>query len=361
MPSPASPIPLPQRLSLITQTAESLRSHIAAGHWQGHLPGERTLCSHFQVSRQTIRAALRVLEREQLVSVSKRKRRQIGTPLTGVGKVRHTSLVVALSPRPLVAMSPSSVVMVDQLRADLAQAGLSLEIHVSSACFSDHPARTLEEITMRLPAAAWLLFGSREPMQHWFVAKGIPCLVVGSCAPAIPLPSFDSRYRAVCRHAGAMLRRKGHRCLALVRPEGAYGGETESEAGLREALEGGQPPLLEVIRHDGSPDHICALLDKALQSKNPPTAFIVARAMHVLTVMMHLMGRGLRIPRDIAVVSRDDESFLHHVVPAVTRYATSPDQFARRVSAAVLLLAKGSSLPGRAHLLMPKLIAGGTV
>jgi len=49
------------------------------------------------------------------------------------------------------------------------------------------------------------------------------------------------------------------------------------------------------------------------------------------------------------------------VVPAVTRYATSPDLFARRVSAAVLLLAKGSSLPGRAHLLMPKLIAGGTV
>ena len=36
---------LPQRISLVTLTAQSLRESMQAGHWHGHLPGERELCA----------------------------------------------------------------------------------------------------------------------------------------------------------------------------------------------------------------------------------------------------------------------------------------------------------------------------
>jgi DNA-binding LacI/PurR family transcriptional regulator len=87
----------------------------------------------------------------------------------------------------------------------------------------------------------------------------------------------------------------------------------------------------------------------------------VARAYHVLTVMMHLMRRGRRIPQDVAVVSRDSERFLQETSPPVAHYATNPMQIARRISTAMRQLAETGSLPAHAIRLMPAFIPGETV
>ncbi len=348
----------PQRVSLAALTARSLREALEAGLWQGHLPGERELCARLQVSRHTLRAALEELQREGLLEVSDRSRRRITLKTPAAATGHH--VIAVLSAYPLLSLPPSLVVMVDELRAKLADAGYSVEFYVSPACFSNKPARALEGLTARSPAAAWLLLGSLEPVQSWFSRRGLPCLVVGSCARGIELPSVDADFRAVCRHAGAMLRRKGHQAIALIRPEGDFGGDLESEAGLREALRGDSQASLRVLRHNGTPEHLCERLDHALNSPRPPTACVVARAVHTLTVMMFLMGRGLRIPQDVAVVSRDDEMFLRHTLPVVTRYTASPARLARGVFTAATRLA-GKGPPPGAIRMMPQLVRGDTV
>lgn len=358
-PSPTGPKP-PQRTSLVSLTAQSLRDSMESGHWQGHLPGERELCARLQVSRHTLRAALNELQRDGWLEVAERQRRRIKTTPT-TQQAAHSRVIAILSSRPLLAMSPSSVVMVDELRDQLSRAGFSLEIHVSAACFSTKPARALELLVTRSPAAVWILFGSLEPMQSWFTQRQLSCLVVGSCAPGITLPSFDADYRAGCRHAGAMMRRKGHRHIAFVRPDSNFGGDVESERGLVEGLQADDAPPLQVLRHNGTSEHLCTVLDKALRSPNPPTAWMVARAVHVVTVMMFLMKRGKRIPQDMAILSRDDEAFLQHTVPPVTRYAANPAQFARSVSRAARKLAETGSLPLKAVRLMPQLVRGETL
>jgi DNA-binding LacI/PurR family transcriptional regulator len=158
-----------------------------------------------------------------------------------------------------------------------------------------------------------------------------------------------------------MLRRKGHHHIALIRPEGDYGGDRDSEEGLREGMRDDGQASIQVLRHNGTAPHLISVLDAALRPPNRPTACLVIRAMHVLTVVTHLMQRGRRMPQDTAVVSRDDEAFFEHVTPAVTRYATSPVQFARRVSMAARQLAEGGALPPRAIRLMPKLVRGETL
>jgi DNA-binding LacI/PurR family transcriptional regulator len=197
-------------------------------------------------------------------------------------------------------MPPSAAVMVDELRTALARAGFELELIVNPASFSDHPDRSLEALVARTPASAWIAYGSREPMQRGFLKRQLPCLVAGSCAAGIALPSIDLDYRATCRHAGGLLRAKGHRNITLCLPEGATGGEADSEAGMREALENKADldTRLSVIRHDGTAANLCSLLDRELRSDHRPTAILVARAVHVLTVVTHLQRRGIAIPGD---------------------------------------------------------------
>lgn len=331
-----------------------------SGHWRGHLPGERELSSRLQVSRHTIRAALAELKREGLLDVSERQRRTINTSMLARRKSAHSRTIAVVTARPLLTMTTGSLVMVDELRDHLSRAGFNLEVHVSTACFTSRPERALEALTSRAPAAAWLLFGSLQPVQQWFVRQRLPCLVLGSCMEGVELPSVDVDYRATCRHAGALLRRRGHRSIALLRTAGNFGGDLESELGLREACAGMDESALHLLRHNGSAAHICSLLEKSQRGSTPPTACFVARAPHVLTVMMHLMRTGKHLPKDMAVIARDDDPFLQHAVPSVTRYAVDHVQFAKVVSKAVRQLAETGSLPPKAIRLIPKLIPGET-
>jgi DNA-binding LacI/PurR family transcriptional regulator len=115
-----------------------------------------------------------------------------------------------------------------------------------------------------------------------------------------------------------------------------------------------------VVRHDGTVADIC---DKLALCRRPehPTALLVSRAVNVLTVMGYLMRRGLRIPEDVALISRDHEPFLEHMVPSVARYVISPENMAHRISAAVLESVQGGLVRSANYQIMPQFTEGETL
>ena len=174
------------------------------------------------------------------------------------------------------------------------------------------------------------------------------------------MPSVDMDYRATCRHAAGQFLAKGHRRLALLNPESGTGGELESEEGFREAVKPAICAGAEAIlaRHEGSAASVCKALDGLLRQPERPTALLVSRPVHVLTALGHLARRGIKVPREMAVISRDDDSFLEHVVPSVARYSSNPAAFAQRLSRVVLSVAESGLSTIADHKLMPRVVRG---
>lgn len=351
---------VPTRPSLITHSADFLREALLRGEWQEVLPSERMLCIRMRISRPTLRAVLAQLEREGVIGAVANKRRQILAMSQTRGKAVVSRVIALLTPVPQQAIPPFVLFWVDALRELLAEAGYQLEVHASPHCFTAKPAGGLKKLTQRVPAAAWVMFRSSPVMQRWFVDQQLPAVIAGSCVDGMELPSVDLDYRATCRHAATMLMQKGHRRIALLLPASAHGGDTDSAQGFHEAFATSASRGI-VVQHHETAEHVIESLNEALKRKPAPTAFLVARSIHTLTVVTHLLRLGHKLPRDIAIVSRDDDAFLDHVVPKVTRYSADAAKFAKRLAKLVLELAQTGHTSTKPVRLMPDLRRGETL
>jgi DNA-binding LacI/PurR family transcriptional regulator len=346
----------------VAETVDSLREGIQNGHWHDRLPGERELCESLQVSRRTLRSALAELGRDGWLEVEGRQGRRIkkhGSVTPNAESGRKT--IAILTPGSFLSLPPRISFVMDTLRDKLTAAGCEVQFHINPACYTANPGRVLAKFVESHPATVWIILSAHEPLQRWFNRQKLACLILGSCAPGISLPSVDVDFHATGHHAGGLLWRKGHRRIALVLFKGIYGGDIACEEGLREALKGMPGAQIQVLRHDASTAHLCALIDECLRLPNPPTAYLVGGATHVLTVMMHLMRRGRRVPADVAVISRDNDPILETSSPSITRYAVKPAQLAGRIAIAVRQLVETGTVSNKTIRLMPAFVPGESV
>lgn len=360
-PSPPLAASLPHKVSLAAQTAGILRSALESGQWGRWLPGEHELSGQLHVSRVTLRRALDQLRREGWLRSSQGRRREI-LHAEGRGRPAASTRVVLLTASPVHTLHPFAIYWMDCLRGHLAEAGYHLEIHARRAAFGSHVSHTLQAMGSEFQPAAWVLYRSTEQIQRWFSERGFACLITGSRHAGIDLPSVDIDYRATCRHAAGQFFGRGHRQLVLLNPESGAAGDLESEQGFLEAVAQKGPAVSGVIvRHDGTVTGICNRLDQLFKRPVPPTAFLVSRPTHVLTVVGCLMHSGLRFARDVALISRDDDSFLEAMVPTVARYSSSPTIFASKVSKVVLDLVRRVGSPRSDMRIMPHFVPGQTL
>jgi len=74
-----------------------------------------------------------------------------------------------------------------------------------------------------------------------------------------------------------------------------------------------------------------------------------------------LSRRSVKVPQDMALISRDDDPVLQHVVPTVARYATDPALFARKLCRIVLEVSRSGVIRPRDHRLIPRFLPGETL
>jgi DNA-binding LacI/PurR family transcriptional regulator len=345
--------------SIAMQVAQALRAEIGSRSWQRNLPSERQLAVQFQVSRKTIRKALAELRAEGALQTERNR----GSVIPGSRRRRGPAhpRIALLLPEPLEASRPFTALWVNRLMALLQETGHPLQIFHGAKYFGTNAANSLARLTAANSARCWLLARSNRPLQQWFAASGVPALICGSAHPGLALPSVDLDHRALCRHAAGLFLRQGHRRLALFLEHGGHGGDVESEQGFRAglaAVAGAFEPV--VCTPMRSAPSIIRQVQRLLARQDPPTGLLLSNSYAYLTVLSYLGSLGLRVPRDMSVVSRDEETFLRFMHPTPTYYSTPAAKFAQALHQALKRLLAGDR-SAFAIRIMPDLVRGESV
>ncbi|MBR9761941.1 GntR family transcriptional regulator, partial [bacterium] len=135
---------------------------IAKGDIRERLPGERTLANQLQIGRDTLRAALEILEADKAISPREHgKRRQILA--ISPRKESATKRITYLSPKHLTQLPPWMLVEFDTLRELLNQRGYELQLVSPGLFHLKNPTRKLETLIQDTESDAWILYQCPRP------------------------------------------------------------------------------------------------------------------------------------------------------------------------------------------------------
>ncbi len=352
--------------SLPTQVAQVIKDEIHSGRWIGWLPGERGLASLLQVSRRTLTAAIKQLNTERVIYSQKGKGNQILPTDQWTIEPKKTRHIGLLTPEPLDLMRPGAILWASDLRAMLAEEGCLLTSFYGHKYFSKQPQKALARLIVSNPQNCWVIAHSTKETQQWFLDQKVHCVLAGTRQEGIDLPDIDIDFHALCFHAANLLISRGHTKIVLLLTEspGYVASERDADAGFRKAFSQSRATSLNplVVYHRRSKDHLVTTLERLFSRTDSPTAVIVTHGLDYLTVSSFLAQRGQNIPRDVSVISRNDDSFLDALIPTPCRYGThATSQFANKLFKMVISAASDTHLPQRHARIEPEFIKGESI
>lgn len=349
--------------TLTQQVMHRLEEEIRHGILRESLPGERVLAARMEVSRRTIRAAVQILRSRRLIRTAQgAPSRILGTPTAPVRRVELRAIGLLL-PKPLETLKPFTAV-VDILRGLFHQNGLRLNVHYGARYLSPRPAAALRRLVAQSPCDGWILASANRACQSWFQAEGLVTVVAGTSHEGVDLPSVDVDMLATSRHAANVLLRRGHRRLALLLERADWAGFRLTEQGFLEgARQFGNGAVGLVCRHDGDVANLQRLIARLLRSPAPPTALFIVNPFHYLAVNAILAERGLRVPRDISLLCRDDDACLRYLPVEPSRYSSSAHAQAKQLFATLTaaMQSRSERPPSKSLLLIPEFIPGASI
>jgi DNA-binding LacI/PurR family transcriptional regulator/DNA-binding transcriptional regulator YhcF (GntR family) len=355
---------IPRPMSLVSQTAQAIREEAERGRWRETLPGERPLAQELQVSRVTLRAALALLRRQGAIVTEGRRHRLRRAPRSVRRRGAAEAVVAYLHLGPVHLLPQFKLFEMGELRRLLGQAGLSLRvIEGAGVAGLTQPARLLHRLVRDVRAECWVLSSCPAPVQRWFAGQRLPAAVSGTCHAGVDLPSVDFDHAAIARHAAGLLLGRGHRRIALLVPDTGAAGDIGTAQGFRDAFGAPGTPATQpvVLRHNRTVPAIRRTLDSGLRMAPPPTALLVSHAQHVLTALTHVLTRGLCVPRDMALISLQNDTDLAYLVPSVASYETNMGLYVRRLARIVVQLAASGAAQTRHWRLLGELRPGASL
>ena len=349
---------IPRKKSLVQETYDILLESIRDGVWDDFLPGERSLCERFQISRLTLRQALKQLVREGVISSEQGKQRRILLPGTGRSMGKAQKSVGYLCSIPTLEMPGYASRSLAVMERIFHQSGIDFQIFARPGCYSRSPGKALKKLVGESNIEYWIVQQSPLEVQAWFQEKGIPAIIAGTTFEGINLPFVDLDNAAVCRHAVGRLIAKKRKNICFLATTPIFAGDIRSENGFMEAIRADKSVTGKVVRSNGTPDGIRQKVSTVLGAQRPPDAFLVDKSSHAYTVIGLLMTLGLRVPKDISVICRTESIDFQYMTPTVAHYSRNIPEVAGRIAELALKLVSGETVRDKGIFLFPDFVPG---
>lgn len=356
---------LPRR-SLVRDVGDLLTNRIKAGEWTMWLPSERKLCEQLQISRGTLRVALKKLQQEQIIRVET----GLGARILNVDPIKTnrptTGSVGVLLPDHIDQLPYITSFILNGLREHLAKEGFRLDLHESRQFFQRKDFKILDTLTANHHHDCWLLEFATESVQKWFQENGLPCIVIGAKHPNIRLPSISPDQFGIGRHAAGILLGLGHRRIAYIRSSRArnLAGATLSEEGVKAAFTTSlaKNARITLIEYDDHREVFRKKILKLFRQPEPPTGLLIGGSDHAVSALTILMHAGYRVPEDISIIClADSPTIKHYTTPALAHYSISSFNQPLRIMRMIHQLINEGSVRKRDNLLFPKYYSGESV
>ena len=331
------------RLTLADQTAAQLTRDLNTGRWRGELPGVNRLAAEIGVSREVLRAALGLLEKQGVLVPGGVGRARV-IKSCAPGKPARQSLRVALLLHDRMEQdSCNGQSLINKLKYRIEEAGHHSGF--AAKCQTDLglvPARIIRMVE-QTQADAWIVIGGSLELLQWFSAYQVPAIAVGGRLKGLPIASASRNaipaYRSVFRHLIAI----GHRRIVVLAPqERRLPFLSAVERALQEELATHGIPFdgYNVPDWEPTPAGLEAMLHELFRV-TPPTLIQVTTPGMAIGVMSFLSRRGLRVPDDVSLISETMDNTLAWHRPAIAHFTADFAFIVRRVVRWVKAVADG--------------------
>jgi DNA-binding LacI/PurR family transcriptional regulator len=341
------------------QILENLRAKIQNGAYQPgqQFPPEMELARTLGVSRGTLRQALQVLVEEGLLERIPGK----GTFLSAgdapaFDRPARSKLVAILVPSLRDKLSSD---MISGAECVVRQQGYSLIF-----CQSNHDLEIEKEQILQLmkqEVSGILLFPIAVPDETQYLQplkeQEVPLVAIdrhipGKVTPAVMADHYGGAYQAT-QH----LLDLGHRRVVCIHSLTLATSVSERVRGYEQAMRDANllpyapVPVLgkSTLEADLTPPMLgeaeLALVEHMLGVKEPPTAVFCINDFAAIGVSRYFLGKGLRIPEDIAVVGFDDSPFAPFAPVPLTSIAQSGYEIGQKAAEVLFELLSDPQTP----------------
>lgn len=334
-----------RRASAAEQAAAHLIDELGRGRWRGVLPGVNRLAEDLGVSRETMRAALVLVERQGFLRPQGEGRARVIVEDVSRSVERRSGLRVGMLLRESLDKEVNGAFqrLLMRLWHRLEETGhMCLFAPKSQEDLGHNPARIIR-MAKQIPVDAWLVSAGSLEVLQWFAACDVPSLALGGRIKGLtiagasrdPLPA----YRALFRQLIAM----GHRRITLISGrERRLPTLSMIEQTLKQEFEANGIPFgpFNVPDWEPTPEGLDIRL-RELFRVTPPTAIQVHSAAATVGVLSFLHRHRIRVPDDVSLICESMENAMAWHLPPLAHFSTDWDGILLRVLRWVDGVAKG--------------------
>ena len=292
------------------------------------MPGETHLLARLSVGRDTIKAALSLLDQEGiLVSQGPSRRRRIVIPET----VDSPALRVRIL---LYTPDDAKSHFLLDVQERLLEAGHVAGFASKSLTELGMDRQRVANFMQRSRADAWVIFSGSREILTWCAEQPFPVFALAGRRRGIPIAGVGPNKEPALREAVRRLADLGHRRIVMLAREIRRKPEPgRFEQAFLDELELQNIPTgqYNLPNWEESPDGFSLCLD-SLFSCTPPTALIIQEMPTFIAAQQHLAQRGILAPRDVSLICDDPDPAYAWCKPTVAHLRWDSAQWSSRIA-----------------------------